>query len=358
MKKAVAALISVIIIISAAVCAQANGGDIPEWAINSTADYLLQNAAEPKVGSIGGEWTVIGLARSGISVPNGYFDRYYAEVKRYVTECGGVLSTRKYTEYSRMILALTAIGRNPENVGGYNLVAPLADYSKTVMQGINGAIWALIALDSAGYNIPPLPDDAAKSGATQATRQMYLDKILGSQNDDGGWSMSGSASDPDITAMALQALSKYMSDASVADAVQSGIACMSEMQTESGGFSSWGTENSESCAQAIVALCELKIPLDNERFVKGGRTLADNLMSYFVTGGGFMHSKEVNSANLMASEQCFYAIVAAKRSAEKKTSLYDMSDVTDSTAKVKFPLMQYTFFPLKKYTAVHGGVVN
>ncbi len=43
---------------------------------------------------------------------------------------------------------------------------------------------------------------------------------------------------------------------------------MSKKQNSEGGFSSWGTKNSESCVQIIVALCELGIPLDAPRFVK------------------------------------------------------------------------------------------
>ena len=54
---------------------------------------------------------------------------------------------KKHTEYSRVILALTSIGKDAQNICGYDLTAPLLDYDKTVWQGINGAIWALIALD-------------------------------------------------------------------------------------------------------------------------------------------------------------------------------------------------------------------
>lgn len=106
-------------------------------------------------------------------------------------------STRtRYTEYSRLILALTAIGRDPQNVGGYDLLLPLADLEKTTAQGVNGAAFALLALDCGGYELPQ-----NSAAAVQATRDGYVDAILTRQNADGGWSLGGGASDPDLTAM-------------------------------------------------------------------------------------------------------------------------------------------------------------
>jgi len=119
-----------------------------EKTVSCSAAYLLKTVKAPQVGSIGGEWAVIGLARSGYEVPQSYWDNYYAAVEDYVVKKQGVLHTKKYTEYSRVILALTAIGADPSNVGGYNLFTPLGDFDKTVWQGINGPVWALIALDS------------------------------------------------------------------------------------------------------------------------------------------------------------------------------------------------------------------
>ena len=154
--------------------------------VQSSAAFMLSSVKSPEVGSIGGEWAVLGLARSGYSVRTDYFDTYYANVEKYVKNCSGVLHDRKYTEYSRVILALTAIGRDPSNVAGYNLLTPLGDFEKTIWQGLNGPIWALIALDSGNYSIPK--NTAAK---TQATRQLYIDEILNRQQKDGGWSLTG-----------------------------------------------------------------------------------------------------------------------------------------------------------------------
>ena len=187
--------------------------------LQGSAANMLSAVKVPEVGSIGGEWAVIGLARSGYPLPANYFDDYYARVEKYVKDCAGVLHERKYTEYSRVILALTAIGRDPSNVAGYNLLPPLGNFEKTIWQGLNGPIWALIALNSGSYEIPKNP-----SAKTQATRQLYINEILNNQLADGGWNLTDTGnSDPDMTAMALQALAKYQDQKSVQSATDKAL---------------------------------------------------------------------------------------------------------------------------------------
>ena len=303
--------------------------------MEDVGDYLYNTVKSPQVGSIGGEWAVLGLARSQHDVPQSYYDNYYNTVVDYVKECDGVLHTKKYTEYSRVIVALSSIGRDARDVGGYDLTRALGDYEKTIWQGINGPIWALIALDSRNYPIPQ--NSEAK---TQATRQMYVDLILASQLADGGWSLmsvgeprEGDSADPDITGMALQALAKYQDQAKVKTAVDKAVDCLAKMQNNQGGFSSWGTANSESCAQVIVALTSLGIDPDDSRFVKGGKGLVDNLLTFYKKGEGFLHVMEGSGSNLMATEQAYYALTAAWRSMKDMNTLYDMTDVKANDSK-------------------------
>ena len=298
--------------------------------MKDSAEYMLSAVKAPEVGSIGGEWAVIGLARSGCSVPANYFESYYARVEKYVKDCKGVLHERKYTEYSRVILALTAIGKDPSNVAGYDLLKPLGDFEKTVWQGINGPIWALIALDSGNYDIPK--NSEAK---TQATRQLYIDEIIKNQMKDGGWSLTGTGdSDVDISAMALQALAKYQDQKAVKAATDSALTWLSKAQDGEGRFASWGTTNAESVAQVIVALCELGISLDDSRFVKNRHTLTEALLSFRQSDGGFTHVLDGSDGNnQMSAEQGFYALVAIDRAENGKNSLYSMSDAAKSTQK-------------------------
>lgn len=298
--------------------------------VQGSAAYMVSAVKSPEVGSIGGEWAIIGLARFGYTVPANYYDDYYARVEKYVKNCSGVLHERKYTEYSRVILALTAIGRDPSNVAGYNLLTPLGDFEKTIWQGLNGPIWALIALDSGNYEIPK-----NTSAKTQATRQLYIDEILNNQMKDGGWSLTGTGeSDVDITAMALQALAKYQDQKAVKTATDSALTWLSKNQDSKGGYASWGTTNVESVAQVIVALCELGMDLNDSRFVKNGHTLTENLLSFRQANGGFYHVLDGSDGNnQMSAEQGFYALVAIDRAENGKNSLYRMGDVTKATTK-------------------------
>ncbi len=299
-------------------------------ALDKTVDFIYKTVNAPQFGSIGGEWAVIGLARSEYELPKEYWEEYYEGIEDYVKKCKGVLHKRKYTEYSRLILALTSIGADPGNVAGYNLLTPLGDFDMTIWQGVNGPIWALIALDSGNYEIP-----FNSEAKTQATRQMYVDEILSCQLSDGGWNLSGpglsSKSDPDVTAMALQALAKYQSQAAVKNATEKALDCLSRMQDANGAYTSWQTSNSESIVQVIVALCELDIDINDPRFVKNGHGLLDNLLGYQQADGGFAHAASGGGTDLMASEQALYALVAAMRAAEGKSSLYRMVENNDAS---------------------------
>ena len=301
-----------------------------DTAISDAGHFLYSTVKNPQVGSIGGEWAVMGLARSGYDVPESYYQDYLATVEEYVAACGGALHDKKYTEYSRVIIALSSLGRDARDVAGHDLTKPLGDYEKTIWQGLNGPIWALLALDSRDYPMPRNPE-----ARTQATRQMYIERILDCQNPDGGWSLLGGTSaasvgdgvsDPDITGMALQALAKYQDQTAVAKATQEALACMSGRQDGDGGYSSWGAKNSESCVQMLVALCELGIPLDDPRFVKNGKSLLDNLLTFRTEGGGFLHTIPASGSDQMASEQAFYALTAAVRMWDGQNSLYRMGD--------------------------------
>lgn len=297
-----------------------------ESMLDASVRYMLSVVAEPTASSVGGEWAVIGAARSGAETEADYYEKYYNNLKKKLADNNGILHSRKYTEYSRAILALTAIGKDPSDVGGVNLLKPLSDYDKTILQGINGPIWALIALDSGKYELAE--NEAAP---VAATRDMYVEYILSKQNADGGWKLgTAETSDTDITAMALCALSNYAAKADVNAAIDKGLGFLSDMQTDSGGFAYNGTESAETSAQVLTALCTLNIPQDDARFVKNGNTVCDGLERFFLSDGGFCHLIG-GGENLMATEQCVYALTALKRFKNGENALWDMSDVAASS---------------------------
>ncbi len=290
----------------------------------TTGDYM-EALGTPSVGAIGGEWMVIGLARSDRNVPG--VEDYYKNVLEYVAKNidpeTGRLHKAKSTDNSRIILALTAIGRDVTNVGGYDLLQGLSDLEFVKYQGSNGPIWALLALDSGNYPVP--------TGGT-VTRQALIDEILRVQTADGGWTVSGDKADSDMTGMALTALAPYYTkDLKVQEAIDKAIARLSEMQDEDGGYSTSydGTTKvatSESISQVVTALSALGINADTDpRFVKDGNSAIDALLRYYVSGGGFKHVMD-GELDGMATEQAYYALTAYYRFLTGKTSLYDMTD--------------------------------
>ena len=286
-------------------------------------DYLSGLAAKqaPVPGVIGGEWIVIGLARSGRSVPEAYYDNAVAYVEQAIND-QQQLHEMKSTENSRMILALTAIGKDVTDVAGHNLLKGLTDLSYIRTQGINGPIWALIALDSNRYEIPENP-----KAKEPVTREKLVAEILDAQLPDGGWTLSGDKSDPDMTGMALQALAPYYEkEEGVKAAVDKALDCVSKMQKEDGTFGG-KKSSSEASTQIIVALTALGIDPDKDsRFIKNGNSALDGLVK-FAEGDGFAHLLG-GEQDGMATEQGYYALTAYHRFLEGKTSLYDMSDVT------------------------------
>lgn len=298
--------------------------------LTDTMKQLAETVTEPKFGTSGGEWTVLSLARGGhFELGDKYFEDYYQRVATKVKELetaalekglkAGALDKNKSTENSRVILALTAINKDPSDVGGVNLVGAFDEngFDWIKKQGINGPIFALLALDTKNFETK----DAT-------LRQQCIDFILSKELEGGGWALSGKAADPDITSMALQALAKYKTDEKVLAAANRAIAALSNMQQTTGGFASWGSVNSESIAQVITALSAWGVDTGTDtRFVKEGNSAIDALLAFYKDADkGFSHTP-TGAVNAMATDQACYALVAYDRLKEGKTALYDMTDV-------------------------------
>lgn len=312
-----------------------NGGDKADYktALNETMAQLAATVTEPSFGTGAGEWTVLSLAR-GNYYPTGdkYFEDYYSRIEQTVKEkaasvnLNGALHKVKSTENSRLIMALSAIGKDPTKVGGVDLVGAYSanGFNWIKKQGLNGPVFALIALDTYNYKT---------SDAT--IRQQCVNYILAAELSGGGWALSGTAADPDMTAMALQALARYADNADVKAAAERGFAALSRIQKDNGGYASWGSVNSESIAQVIVACTAWGIdPSTDSRFVKSGGSPIDALLEFYIPDGkGFAHVLETTGGytggevNAMATDQACYALVAYDRFVNNKNALYDMTDV-------------------------------
>ncbi len=324
--------------------------------------FLLNDTYLALAGTTPGDWYPIGLGRLGIADNNA---AYLAVIRDRVQERygePGKLSAAKATEWHRIALAVLAMGGDPTALGtdadgnSINLIADgTYDRGRTTSlgrQGINGWIWGLIALDSLHY---PIPDGA------YYTRDDIILEILRQQLPDGGFALSGGSADPDITAMALQALAPYRNSEktytytlkksgeqvtkTVHRVVEESLDCLSALQLDTGDYASWGTENVESTAQVTVALCCLGMdPLTDPRFVKNGNTLLDGILRYRMPDGGFVHSfvydpdnptSSPDSSNTMAGEQTLCAMAALWRQANRMRTLYDFRPEQSGTLSTR-----------------------
>ena len=301
-------------------------------------NYIYNTVTEPAYRATGGEWVMYGLAQAGYPMSKDYIAKYKETVEKAVEEgyrgVPGQLHDRKYTEYSRVIVAYAALGLDPTDIAGYNMVEKLADFDKVVWQGLNGPIWALRALDSGKYEVPKI------SGIENiTTRQKLVDYILNAQLADGGWNLNVSdptakdfetgkvtlKSDPDMTGMALTALAPYKSQTKVKTAINKAVTALSKSQNADGSYTAWGATTSESISQVICGLTASEFdPNTDSRFKKNGKSLVDALLSFYdEKTGGFRHVNTASGGyepvvNQMATEQAYYALAAYKNTVPEK----------------------------------------
>lgn len=290
------------------------------------AEKLVSSRCEETNPLFKNEWEIIDLARYGYTnVP--MYETYYASVEEKVKETGAIIHKDKVTENERTILALTALGVDCTDVAGYNILEPLYDETFVTKQGVNGVVFGLLAIDAANA-----PDSLEEDGTN--IREFLVQRILEAELAAGGWAFYGSATDPDMTGMAIQALAPYYdTNTDVKEAVDRALDKLSGMMTDDAGYESWGSVNSESAAQVVTALSALGIDADTDpRFVKNGISVLDNLISFKDEAtGGFRHIKKdqngnVYGENAMATQQGTYALVAYYRYKHGMPALYDMSD--------------------------------
>ena len=305
---------------------------IYEEYLNNVLEYVKAETYNPSLGSTYGEWAVLAEARGNVSA-SVWYDKYLSNIAKSVASMNGKLdptSTQtKHTEYSRVILALTALGEDATKFTGsngtvYNLVEPLFEKNGSTYrvseQGNNGTAFALIALDSGNYY-----DNATGTTA----RNAWIKSLCDAQINNGAWGIDADfpGSNVDMTAMVVQALAPYCStNATVKAAVDKAVEWLSAEYQKTGDYGS-----SESAAQVIVALSALNIDAKiDSRFQHNGISVLSNFLSYADPNSkGFLHDKQPNSTvNQMASEQAAYTLVAYDRYVNGSKRLYDMSDVT------------------------------
>ena len=210
-------------------------------------------------------------------------------------------------------MAVLAAGGDPTNVGGHDLIAD-GTYNCLAGapwdQGMNGAAWALLALDSRGYEVPK---------NAKYTRENLIKHILDAKLSGGGWSQDGKSQnlDLDTSAMIVYALAPYYAaNADVRKAVDDCLNVFKEKISEEGDYIYGKSYTCESTAQVIIAFAAMGIDPSGITNAKSGKSLFDGLMKYYLKDtGGFLHAfdedpKQNIDPNPMATDQAMEAIAA------------------------------------------------
>ena len=269
---------------------------------------LLSGDIAKDAGTDSSDWLAIAALRYGLEDSTGeYFKAWETYIVNSYAENDG-LDEVKATEWHRAVLTSLALGFDPTDIQGIDLLAD-GTYERDEKhpldeQGLNGKIWALIALDSCDWKIS---DDA------ELSRAELVNDIISAQHEDGGFSLDGTVqeSDPDITAMAVQALAPYRGCMEVSEAAEKAL---DELASQRGSLSSC-----ESVAQCVCALCCMGIdPEKDERFAG----ITEELYSYACDDGGFAHEKGGASSEV-ASAQTLIALCSLDRLEKGERPIYD-----------------------------------
>lgn len=309
--------------------------------LGGDSGFILDGDILSAAGTTNGDWLAFGCGRYE---KDDRYDIYLGALEDYVTSCYSKnsygLDRNKATEWHRIALTVIACGGNPEAFGtdaDGNPVNLIADgtYNCKIgnpwKQGINGAAYALIVLDSRKYIVP---DNA------EYTRQDCIDYIIENELAGGGFSLSKEEADADVTGIVLQALAPYYDTSQEVKAVvDRALERLSFMQFSSGDFASYGYGNAESTAQVITALTSLGIDvLEDKRFITDtGKTALDGLMLYFnEEKTGFCHISGYDT-DIMATNQSLYSLISYYRYINGLGKLYDFTEKELDTKPVTPP---------------------
>lgn len=271
--------------ILAAQLQEANADSVQQWVEDTLAAQAAGGSAD---------WYIIALTQSQKTYDT---SAYAAALRDYIAQ-----GTDGAMKRQRTALALLAAA--PDSHGSLETLL-----NETLgVQGIMSLVFGLHLQNNGVQSETPIDQTVCNLVDLQLT--------------DGGWALSGTKSDADVTAMVIQALAPHRSTPAVEDAISRALARLSAMQLENGGYQSYGTPNPESAAQVWMALSALDIDaLTDARFIKNGSTLYDAILSFQCGSGQFSHTSG-GVPNTMANVQVFMALTAYEIMQTEHRSIY------------------------------------
>ncbi|WP_061994277.1 prenyltransferase/squalene oxidase repeat-containing protein [Clostridium sp. ATCC 25772] len=271
--------------------------DLIEKTLEDGCNYILNKGIDT-------DWEIIALVKNNKDIKNEYLET----IREKINDDQLI----QPTDYQRTVMTLSALNESPLNFENINFIEKICNNEDTISQGPNAVIFALTALDTKNYSIPE---------NSYFTRESLVDTLLKMKTDDGGWDFAGVKADPDMTGMAITALSNYKDDAKVKNSIDNAINLLSNMQNENGTMSSFKIENSESISQTIIGLCANGIDPTSKEFTKGGKNLIDALLTFKTSENGFSHIHN-GRANEKATEQALLALESYRELKNGRNHIY------------------------------------
>lgn len=297
----------------------------------------------PGIEDVNGLYVVFSLARAGFKADSFYDDVYekinaqlcslkmtgkvYDENSdKYITEKSIISDGYASQTYAKIALCIEALGKDPADVGGFNIIDKLVDrsvYNSSSIYSRESMI--LFALDAADAYIP--------EGDKYLTREELVNTITDDVDNQIETSISWGSIDS--AAMAIQPLAPYVkkdvanvSKAAVTAACDKALRFIESMQGTDGTYGdSYSSSNVWTLAQVMTTAglfgCDILSESDGSDFVKNGTTLFDVANSSFVD----IESKKVDEGLMsFQPEQLLRGLNSCIRSLENSSSLYNTSD--------------------------------
>ena len=273
--------------------------------ISRALDYLKDH---------NGSFTVLTLSLYSQAIPRTLKNNLLDEARQ---------SNLSAIDLQRLIINLDACGVDFTDIDGVNLQEQCFNHTQLMAGGINGVIFALLALEHCTLD-----------GTETYNADSLVNLLLQNQKDDGSFALNFDMdSDVDITAMAVSALANYTGRAAVTAAIDRALVWLSEQQNADGSYSNcYGESCCESTAQVMIALAAMQIDRNDSRFVKSGYTTADAL-ARFASEDGYAHMLG-GATDTIATEQALLALYADANTANPYTI-----EITNHIEEIDFPLI-------------------
>ena len=310
-------LILALLPVNAAASGTLSGNRLECGIARSRAEAVLCYARQPEIKTIASsagsfQWVAMSVCSLGMEFTgeekaavraavssdiSGLVNNVRGSSTTYVTPSGKVrFSNPAYA--AKAVIALSLIGEDPCSFGGYDLCY-FIDHScvcgedlipRYAVEGVFTVPYILWAVNIAGYGTDP------------AVEQEMVRYLVGIRDK---WK----GSNPDAAGPVLMALSPYLDQPEVREAVDLTVDEASISQNPAGDWSSGGIPNSNSTAEIMMGLYSVGVADDDPKFCKDNKTLSETLEPYFA-GDRYLWRTDSEAGTGLATTQCLWALSA------------------------------------------------